>query len=345
MDLATGVRALTIPSSAGVARQVTLFNCARRPMLRSSRRSFHQNASRSGLPFVYIAQHRPVDTPAPMNAVPPSSTTHRPVPDDVRGVWRRTLLQTGTDADQPPQEDDSSWVRWMQTSLWHADLRVPQSALEGREALPLGQLSPVQLAALAAQQGFAGITQLDNLPEGQICNWLRRTDYQPPALQPDAGWLVFDRPDRLIEIGVHDSYNEIWERLPDSVGRFLALAELAQGGRDTGARILVAGDYMMAVRPRAARWPRGMNPGYTLTDVLLHSPDQALDWLACEVSFGRFGQGQWVIERSTLPEREGQVLGWGVQRVDEHHAQVQQGAAATAWQILEWSCDTDQLGA
>lgn len=285
-----------------------------------------------------------------MNAVPSSSSTHRPVPDDLRGVWRRTLLQTDTDTDQPPLEDDSSWVHWMQTSVWHADLRVPPSALQGREALPLNQLSPMQRAALAAQQGFAGITQVENLPEGQICHWLRRTDYQPPALQPDAGWLVFDQPDQLVEIGVHDSYNEIWARLPDSVGRFVTLAELAEDGRDTGARILVAGSYMMTVRPRAARWPRGMNPGYTLTDVLLHSPEQALDWLACEVSFGRLAQGQWAIERSTLPEREDQVWACAMQRVDTHRALVQQsqqgqqGAPSTAWQVLEWSSDTDLIG-
>lgn len=280
-----------------------------------------------------------------MNVAHPSSSAHRPVPDDVRGVWRRTLLQTDTDTGQPPLEDDSSWVRWMQTSLWHADLRVPPSAMQGREALPLSQLSAVQRAALAGQQGFAGITQVEDLPEGQVCHWLRRTDYQPPALHPDAGWIVFDRPDRLIEIGVHDSYNEIWERLPDSLGRFVTLAELTDDGRDTGARLLVAGSYMMKVQPRVARWPRGMNPGYSLTDVLLHSPDQALDWLACEVSFGRLAQGQWAIERSTLPEHEGQVRDWAVQRVDEHHARVQQAQSRTTWQILEWRCDTDQLGA
>lgn len=280
-----------------------------------------------------------------MNAVSPSSSTHRPVPDDVRGVWRRTLLQTDTDTGQPPLEDHSSWVRWMQTSLWHADLRVPHSAMQGREARPLCELSAVQRAALAAQEGFAGITQVDNLPEGQICNWLRRTDYQPPALQPDAGWLVFDRPDRIIEIGVHASYNEIWERLPDSIGRFVTLAELTDDGQDTGARILVAGSYMMKVHPRIARWPRGMNPGYTLTDVLLHSPDQALDWLACEVSFGRLSPGQWAIERSTLPEREGQVWDWAMQRVDAHRALVQQGASSTTWQVLEWCCDSDHIGA
>lgn len=275
--------------------------------------------------------------------VSPSSAAPRSVPDDLRGVWRRTLLQTDTEGPGPVVEDDRSWVHWLQTSLWHADLRVPESAMQGRQARPLGALAAVQRAALAAQQGFAGITQVEDLPEGQICHWLRRVDYQPPALQPDAGWLVFQSPDKLVEIGVHEAYNEVWERLPGSTWRYVALAEQGPDGQDNGARLLVAGDYMMAVRARAARWPRGMNPGYTLTDVLLHSPERALDWLDCEISFGRLAQGQWAIERATLPEREGQVLACHMARVDDQHAQVQLQGAGPVWQVIEWQVDESHL--
>jgi hypothetical protein len=273
------------------------------------------------------------------------SVTHRAVPEEFRGVWVRTLLQTDADADAPPPADDNSWVRWMQTSSWHADLRVPDLALRARAARPLGEMDAAQLAALAGQQGFAGITQFESLPEGQICTWLRRTDYQPPGLQPDSGWMMFDQPDRLIEIGVHESYHEVWERLPDSVGRFVVLAGLSQDRCDTGARILLAGRYMMQVRPRAQRWPRGMTPGYTLSDVLMHSPAQAVDWLDCEVSFGHVDDGQWFIERSTLPEREGQVWPWSVHKLDDTMALVNQSGQSCAWQILEWTCEADQLPA
>lgn len=276
------------------------------------------------------------------------NTNHRLVPDDFRGVWSRVLLQTDTQA-TPPVSDSSAWVRWLQTSHWHGDLRVPDQALQGRAALPLAQLSPAQLGALASQQGFAGLTDFEALPEGQICTWLRRIDYQPPGLHPDAGWLVCEQPDRLIEIGVHDDYNEVWVRLPDSMGRYVALAGLGADGQDDGRRILVAGSYLMLIRGRTARWPRGMTPGYTLSDVLLSAPERALEWLDCEITFGRLHQapqgepGQWHIERSTLPEREGQILPCRLQRLDDTRAAVvlHDEAAASNWQVLEWTCQED----
>ena len=125
------------------------------------------------------------------------SPSHRNIPDDFRGVWQRILLQTDTEATHPPVSDSSSWVRWVQTSLWHGDLRIPESARQGRLPRALSALGAEQLGALAGQQGFVGITQVEALPEGQICTWLRRVDYQPPGRKPDAGWMVFDHPDRI----------------------------------------------------------------------------------------------------------------------------------------------------
>ena len=51
---------------------------------------------------------------------------YKPVPPAYRGVWMRTLLET------PEGIDDTAFVRWMQLSHWHADLRVPLAA----QALP-----------------------------------------------------------------------------------------------------------------------------------------------------------------------------------------------------------------
>ncbi len=270
------------------------------------------------------------------------SVAYRCVPDDYRGVWKRTLLQTDTPSGQAPQSDSHSWVRRLQTSSWYADLCMPEAALQGREARPLAALSAVQLAALAVQQGVVGITVFDHQPEVPICTWLRRADYQPPGLHPDAGMILLDRADRLIEIGVHEDYNEVWERLPDSLGRFIALAGCAPDGADTGERMLVAGSYMMRMRPRTAQWPRGLTPGYTLADVLLHSPDEALKWLDCDISFGRLEGDQWVIEHATLPEREGQALAWQAQRTDAMQARVDVNGQASNWRVLEWSC-ADEL--
>lgn len=275
--------------------------------------------------------------------LPAQQTSPLAVPDDLRGVWSRTSWQSGEDEAASPSVDTSTWVRWLQTSLWHGDLRVPEQALAGRVAQPLALLSGAQRAALSVQQGFAGITQCEHLPEGPVCTWLRRLDYQPPGLHPDAGLLLFDQPDRVIEIGVHEDYTETWERLPDSVGRYVVLARHEPDGHDTGERWLLAGAYLMRVRPRGLRWPKGMRPGFTLGDVLLHSPQQACDWLDCEISFGRLAQGEWRIERSTLPEMEGACIAWRSQRVDASQALVHTAAQASSWAVLEWSCDEDRI--
>jgi len=271
------------------------------------------------------------------------SPPHRNIPDDFRGVWQRTLLQTDTEGDGPPVSDRSAWVRWLQTSLWHGDLRIPASAQQGRVPRPLPELSADQLGMLASQQGFVGITQVEALPEGQICTWLRRVDYQPPSQQPDAGWMVFDHPDRIIEIGVHDDYNEIWERMPDSTGRYIALAGHDESGRDDGRRLLIAGSYLMMARPRQAPWPRGMRPGDTLTDVMLRFPEQAGDWLDCDITFGRLQTGQWHIEHATLPEHEGLCLPVSLQQHDEHTAQLSLPGLRSNWHVLEWTCNHTEI--
>ena len=74
---------------------------------------------------------------------PLPETLYKRVPERYHGVWVRTLLET------PEGRDTTTWVRWLQTSQWHADLRVP--------AGPRPQPSP---AGLAQQQGFCGITQI-----------------------------------------------------------------------------------------------------------------------------------------------------------------------------------------
>ena len=277
----------------------------------------------------------------------------REMPDDFRGVWVRMRRQTSTDQ-LPPDVDEDSWVRWLQTSQWYGDLRVPACIMACRVAKPLNELSPAQQAGLALQQGYVGITQYEPQPEGPACTRLRRVDYQPPSLQqPDSGMLIVVQPDRLIKCGGQDEgdYNETWERLPDSMGRYIALAGCDELGRDDGRRLLVAGSYMMVALPRQVRWPRGLKPGYTLADIMLSHPGQVCDWLDCDISFGRLapgqasGQalGQWSIERSTLPQREGQRWPVELVRESEPMARVTLGEQTGPWHVLEWSCDADRL--
>jgi len=71
-----------------------------------------------------------------------------PVPDRYRGVWVRTLLTT------PKSRDDTTFVRWLQTSRWHADLRVPPGTGTDR---------------LARQQGFCGVTTVNVDDAAEVC--------------------------------------------------------------------------------------------------------------------------------------------------------------------------------
>jgi hypothetical protein len=249
------------------------------------------------------------------------------VPDHYRGVWVRTLLET------PTRRDDQTFVRWLQTGLWHADLRVP-AGLERPTHAP-AQCTPAEQAALATQQGFCGVTEVQARAEGEVCTWHRQIDYQPPGLTPDAGWMAFESSERVIETGVHGVYREVWERLPDSTGRSIVLTHAdAGGGPET--RLLVAGRYLMRVRARTAGWPAGTVAGTSLAEVLAREPTSAAAWLDFEISFGALDGEVWCIERSTLPALEGKRLSCVLSAGDGTHARVALDGEELPWRIVEW---------
>lgn len=243
-----------------------------------------------------------------------------PVPDHYRGVWARRLLET------PHQRDESTFVRWLQTSLWHADLRIPVKAP--------GIGKQIQLAS---QQGFCGVTQVEQQAGGEVCTWHRRLDFQPSRADVDAGLMVFETPERVIETGVRAPYLEIWERLPDSTGRFIALAGQNGAGDVTQERFLVAGRYAMHVRPRRLAWPADISAGQTLLDVLARHPGMAQALLDFEISFGTLEGGYWTIEQSTLPALNGACMPFFVASVSVTHAKICSPGLAEQWQVLEWS--------
>lgn len=182
-----------------------------------------------------------------------------PVPPRYRGVWQRTLLQT------PEGRDTTTRVHWLQTEGWHADLRVPAG------------IDPATPAGRAQLQGFCGITRISGGHDGQpeVCTWHRRWDIQPPRSTPDAGYMVFETPDRLTETGVHARYLEVWERLPGSDGPFRALAQVDDRGDPTGVWRFEAGRYALQLRGgsrSAADWPADLLPDETLAQVLQRHP-------------------------------------------------------------------------
>jgi len=156
--------------------------------------------------------------PAPAGQLPD------PVPDRYLGVWSRTLLTT------PEISDTSTYVRWMQLSQWHADLRV------SRESPP-------------RFQGFSGLTSVGQRLEGEVCTWQRWVDIEPARETADEGFMVFESSNRLVETGIHGVYREVWELLPDSRGQRRVLAEPVNADGTGGARLFVSGIYLIRLKP------------------------------------------------------------------------------------------------
>jgi hypothetical protein len=217
------------------------------------------------------------------------------VPDAYLGVWKRALLRT------PEFEDTTSTVFWLQTPVWHGDIRIPVSRPPCADRRSLHECTREELSGLSEQQGFAGVTRV----EEDICRWLRRVDFQPPSGFDDVGRIEFESEERMLEYGVQQDYFEIWERLPGSTGEVHVEVEFRDGEDEAVSRpiriLLATGRYFIHVRPRLMTLPQaGHLTELTTGDASLRS---ALDF---EISFGTRGPVGWTILHSTLPWREGE---------------------------------------
>jgi hypothetical protein len=103
---------------------------------------------------------------------------------------------------------------------------------------------------------------------------------------PDAGFMVFETRERVIETGVHGRYLEVWERLPGSTGPYAAQAEVDAKGQPTGTMRFVAGRYALTVRPRQAAWPADLRLDETLAELVQRHPAAAPGLLDFELVFG-----------------------------------------------------------
>ncbi|WP_310448335.1 hypothetical protein [Thiobacillus sp.] len=257
-----------------------------------------------------------------------------PVPNAYLGVWKRTLLETAG------ARDERSQVFWLQTPRWHADLRIPAGRPDFSGVTCLAECDDAQLAWLATQQGFCGVTQVD----GDDCTWHRQLDFQPANGRRDIGRMVFDG-ERVIETGVDADYREIWERLQHSLGGTAALELLVDAGELPArpAWLLVAGDCFIHVRGRAHPLPHIANQKNVsdLASLIARSrPSRAqlLDWLNVEISFGhRNGPAPWRIERSTLPFREGQFVTHPGALQRRGHRLIVEGNNERRWMIMDWN--------
>ena len=190
---------------------------------------------------------------------------------EVRGVWRRSLLvrPDGT-------RDDTGFVAWMQGQRHFVDLRQPagRPRFDGPE-----NLTGPQLAWLARQEGFAG----ELVQDGEFVEWRRALDLQPPSGNPDSARLWFEGA-TLVEEGRYAPYVERWEPVGTTLPRIDVSARLREGDRDA---MLVRCDNRFML--------------------MVDAPAPARRVTECEISLGRVSGEGWLIERSTLPWREGRV--------------------------------------
>jgi hypothetical protein len=253
-----------------------------------------------------------------------------PVPPHYRGVWRRTLLQT------PDAIDTSTTVFWLQTSRWHADIRLPEGRPDFSGIRSIAECGPLHIDWLARQQGFAGITAVSADAAGtETCEWHRLVDFQPPPATPDAGTMRFDG-DALTETGIHADYLETWRRLPDSTRGHAVLQLLDADGQPASPMrlLLVAGNHVMHVRGRAAAWPAGVAPGTPLAALV---PAGQVDLLDFEISFGERSVDGWTVSRSTLPWLENTSIAMRTRPLDDARLEVDFGGDVQCWKVLEWS--------
>jgi hypothetical protein len=247
------------------------------------------------------------------NRVTSAHPAHAPVPEELRapvpeeflGFWQRTLLEVAG------AEREAGWqVFWLQTRRWHGDLRVPVQRPDFAGCRSLADCVPEQRRWLAAQKGFAGITEISAGPgpddsTATFCQWNRVVDFQPARPTRDYGRIVFHPGGgALDEIGVDSNYRETWVRLPQSMG---ATAAWRKDGSDAGfgELLLVAGNCFFYLRDRAGAVPAGIS----LAEIA-NSPDATM-CLDMELSAGRWEMTSQsgVVTHSTLPWCEGRSIG------------------------------------
>lgn len=233
------------------------------------------------------------------------------------GAWQRDWIRRHGGA-----PDASVVVRYVQTPSVFADVRIPVDRSVAAGARAFADLSDDELAQLARQKGFAGVTTVD----GANATWHHEIDFQPVD-GDDIGRIEPVGDGTMLEHALDDSYVESWSMIGRDGGRFFA-AKVARAGR-VDQLLAVAGDHFVYARARAAPLPAADSISDAIAKT--HATREAIiAYLDCEVSYG--ATRGWRIERSTLPWREGERLAIADRiALDARGEPVAQGAAGEAW--------------
>jgi hypothetical protein len=191
--------------------------------------------------------------------------------ESLAGVWIRRSISW-----PDGREDTTTRVWWLQGSPDYGDVRIPAPRPSFDGVASLQDCSREQVAWLHQQQGFAGTLQQC---QGAWL-WKRELDIQPPGGTRDIGRLRFvdNANNVMIEEGVDEPYEEVWERI--ARGNAVVLRSDDKSNREFF--IGVGGHFLYSRTPRAG----GL----------------------LEISHGlqTGAADQWKISESTLPWREGE---------------------------------------
>jgi len=214
--------------------------------------------------------------------------------DQLAGLWRRSLIRLpdGT-------EDRTTEVHWLQGMSRYADLRQPPGRPSFAGIACLRDCGPDHLAWMARQEGFAGRL----VQAGAFFEWEREIDFQPPPSTPDAGRLWLE-DGMMKEEGRDSPYLEHWHSY--HAGQPSAALSLVEDATGVAGSLVVVGSIFMFARARKTLLPRGAR----LSDLLAEAPDAtaAQDLFDCEIALGEVENGRFLVQRSTLPFREGSEL-------------------------------------
>lgn len=235
------------------------------------------------------------------------------------GAWQRDWIQRHGGA-----LDRAITVRYVQTPSVFGDLRIPADRPARSPAASFAELSDDELAALATQNGFAGVTTVD----GANATWHHEIDYQPAGGAADIGRIEPAGDGKMFEHGPGGSYVESWSALEPDAGPYFA-ARLARGGR-VDQLLAVAGGHFVYARARRDPLP----PADSIRDAIARTHatrEMIIAYLDCEISYGTVRD--WQIESSTLPWLQGQRLAFADQiAVDAEGQPVPRPASAgPAW--------------
>ena len=248
------------------------------------------------------------------------------------GAWQRDWIHRRGLA-----QDASIAVRYVQTPSVFADVRTAAARTIAAGAASFAELTDDELAALARQSGFAGVTTVD----GDRATWHHEIDFQPPSDDADIGRIEPIGPGAMFEHALDGAYVERWSTLAPDAGPYLAV-RVTRGGK-VAAILAVAGDHFVYARARATPLPAAES----ITALIEHghaTRETIIGYLDCEISYGT--TRAWRIERSTLPWREGARAAIADRiAVDASGAPGAQGAAGEAWSFPVNTFGADELRA